>query len=48
MKYHITYCQDPGLSKNMWFYLPIDLRKKYYLCAHCQKEHLTKERLKRA
>ncbi len=46
MKYKVTYCQDEGFSKGMWFYSPIDLRKKYYFCNHCQKEHLTKDRLK--
>jgi len=44
-KYRVTYCQDPGFSKGMWFHSPIDLRKKYYFCNHCQKDHLTKEGL---
>lgn len=45
MKYRKTICQDEGFSKGMWFIAPIDRRKKYYLCHHCQKEHLTKEGL---
>ena len=45
-RYQITYCQDEGFSKGMWFYAFIDLRKKYYFCHHCQKNHLVKERLK--
>lgn len=47
MKYRITYCQDEGFSKGMWFFAPIDLRKKFYFCHHCQKEHLTKEGVKK-
>ncbi len=42
-RYRTTRCQDDGLSKNMWFFSPIDLRKKYYKCNHCQKEHLVKD-----
>jgi hypothetical protein len=42
-KYRNTRCQDPGFSKGMWFYAPIDMRKKYYFCNHCQKEHLVKD-----
>ena len=42
-KYRKTICQDEGLSKGMWFYAPIDLRKNYYFCHNCQKNHLTKE-----
>ncbi len=42
-KYRKTLCQDHGYSKGMGFYAPIDLRKKYYFCNHCQKEHLVKE-----
>lgn len=42
-KYRSTICQDEGFSKGMWFFSPIDLRKKYYFCHHCQKEHLVKE-----
>jgi hypothetical protein len=46
-KYRMTYCQDSGFSKDMWFLGPIDLRKKFYFCHHCQKNHLTKEGLKK-
>jgi hypothetical protein len=46
-KYQITICQDTGFTKGMWFILPLDLRKKYYLCHHCQKKHLVKEGLKK-
>lgn len=42
-KYRMTLCQDEGFSKGMSFFCPIDLRKKYYFCHNCQKEHLTKE-----
>jgi len=42
-KYRKTVCQDEGFSKGMWFFSPIDLRKKYYKCNHCQKEHLVKD-----
>lgn len=45
-KYRTTYCQDEGFSKGMWFYAPIDMRKKNYFCHHCQKEHLVKEGMK--
>lgn len=45
VKYRMTYCQDEGFSKGMWLFAPIDLRKKYYFCNHCQKNHLTKEGL---
>lgn len=45
IKYRMTLCQDKGLSKGMWFYTPIDLRKKFYFCNHCQKSHLTKDGL---
>lgn len=41
--YRMTYCQDNGFSNGMWLYAPIDLRKKYYKCNHCQNEHLVKE-----
>lgn len=43
--YRVTYCQDEGISKDMWFFAPIDKRKKFYFCNHCQKEHLVKEGL---
>jgi hypothetical protein len=46
-KYRMTICQDSGFSKGMWFFVPIDLRKKFYFCHHCQKLHLTKEGLKK-
>lgn len=46
-KYRITLCQDEGFSNGMWFYAPIDLRKKYYFCNHCQGWHLTKKGLKK-
>lgn len=42
-KYRTTICQDKGFSEGMFFYAPIDLRKKYYKCNHCQGFHLTKE-----
>ena len=42
-KYRKTICQDTGFSKGMWFIAPIDLRKKFYFCNNCQKEHLVKE-----
>lgn len=42
-KYRITICQDEGFSKGMWFFAPIDLRKKFYFCNHCQGHHLVKE-----
>ncbi len=41
-KFRATICQDEGFSKGMSFFAPIDLRKKFYFCNHCQKEHLTK------
>jgi hypothetical protein len=41
-----TYCQDQGFSNGMWFFAPIDRRKKYYFCHHCQKEHILKEGIK--
>lgn len=41
-KCRLTYCQDAEFTKGMWFFSPIDLRKKYYFCHHCQKKHLTK------
>jgi hypothetical protein len=44
-KYRTTICQDEGFSKGMWFYAPIDLRKKFYKCNHCQGLHLVKEGL---
>ncbi len=44
-KYRQTHCQDEGFSKGSWFFAPIDLRKKYYFCHHCQKNHLTKQGL---
>lgn len=44
-KYRMTICQDKGYSKGMRFFAPIDLRKKYYKCNHCQKEHLVKDGL---
>lgn len=44
-KYRKTICQDEGYTKGMWFLSPIDLRKKYYKCNHCQKKHLLKEGL---
>lgn len=47
-KYRITYCQDEGETLGMWFYAPLDLRKKYYMCNHCQKLHLVKEGVKNA
>lgn len=43
VKYRKTICQDESFSKGMWFFAPIDLRKKYYKCNNCQKEHLVKE-----
>ena len=42
-KYRKTICQDTGFSKGMWFIAPIDLRKKFYFCNNCQKEHLVKD-----
>lgn len=42
-KYRLTKCQDRGFSNGMWQFSRIDLRKKYYKCIHCQKEHLVKE-----
>ncbi len=43
-KYRMTRCQDPNpLCRGCAFYAPIDLRKKYYLCHHCQKMHLVKD-----
>lgn len=45
--YRITICQDKGFSNGMWFFAPIDLRKKYYFCNHCQGWHLVKEGLKK-
>ncbi len=42
-KYRNTLCQDEGVTKNWWFFAPIDLRKKYYFCHHCQKDHLVNE-----
>lgn len=44
-KYRTTICQDEGFSKGMWFYAPIDIRKKYYFCNNCQGHHLVKEGL---
>lgn len=44
-KYRKTICQDKGFSNGMWLITPIDLRKKFYFCNHCQKEHLVKEGL---
>ncbi len=41
--YRMTYCQDEGFSKGMWFYAPIDLRRKEYFCNLCQKKHLVKD-----
>jgi hypothetical protein len=46
-KYRMTYCKDEGFCKGLWYFAPIDLRRKYYKCGHCQKEHLTKEGLKK-
>jgi DNA-directed RNA polymerase subunit RPC12/RpoP len=43
--YRQTLCQDEGFSKGMMLIAPIDLRKKYYFCPHCQKEHLVKDGL---
>jgi len=43
MKYRKTLCQSDGVSKGSLFFAPIDMRKKYYFCNHCQKEHLVKE-----
>jgi hypothetical protein len=43
MKYRITECQDEGMTRGWWYFAPVDLRRKYYHCGHCQKEHLTKE-----
>jgi|GEM_PF-3084890 hypothetical protein len=47
MKHVKTFCQDQGFSNGMWLYCPIDLRKKYYFCNHCQKEHLVKEGIRK-
>jgi hypothetical protein len=44
-KYRLTACQDKGFTGGMWFYGRIDLRKKYYKCDRCQKDHLVKEGL---
>ncbi len=44
-KYRKTVCQDEGFSKGMWLFSPIDLRRKYYKCNHCQKQHLVKDGL---
>lgn len=44
-KYRKFICQDNGFSKGMWFIAPVDCRKKYYLCHHCQKLHLVKDAL---
>lgn len=46
VQYRITYCQEEGFTKGFCYFAPIDLRKKYYHCGHCQKEHKTKEGLK--
>lgn len=46
-KYRATICQDKGFSNGTWLFGPIDLRKKYYFCSHCQGKHLTKEGLKK-
>lgn len=42
-KYRKTVCQDKGFSKGMWQFSSIDLRKKYYRCHNCQKDHLVKD-----
>lgn len=45
MKYRKTRCTDPSSIKitgPAWGYQPIDLRKKYFICIHCKKEHLVK------
>jgi hypothetical protein len=42
-KFRLTKCYDDGYTKGMWFCAPIDMRKKYYKCHHCQKEHLVKD-----
>lgn len=46
-KYRVTYCQDEGWINGAWLCSAIDLRKKYYFCNHCQKQHLVKEGLKK-
>jgi len=42
-KYRITICQNEGHTKGMWCFAPIDLRKKYYKCNHCQGFHMVKQ-----
>lgn len=42
-RYQTTICQDEGISKGMWFYAPIDMRKKFYFCDLCQRHHLVKD-----
>ena len=46
-KYRVTICQDEGFTNGMWEYGPVDLRKKFYKCHHCQKDHLVKHGLKK-
>ncbi len=46
-KYRKTICTDPFWMKlnlgTAWGYQPVDLRKKYFTCINCNKEHLVKE-----
>ncbi len=42
-RYQKTLCQDDGWTKGFWLLCPIDLRKKYYFCSHCGKDHKTRE-----
>jgi hypothetical protein len=42
-KYRLIICEDEGLTKNFWGFIPLDLRKKYFLCPHCKKNHLIKK-----
>jgi len=44
-KYRLTICQSKGFSGGMWFFSPVDLRKRFYFCNHCQGHHLVKEGL---
>ena len=51
MKYRSAICTDLEFLKVFpvggWTYQPIDMRKKYYKCLHCQKDHETKKNVKK-
>jgi hypothetical protein len=47
MKVRLTRCATgpKELFGSMWGFQPVDMRKKYFVCIHCKKEHLVKDYL---